>query len=226
MEKLKTKYFLTLLGIFAFISISVLIKPIVSGDVLINVFYKAGVIDKEKISRANETNRKVLYAGDEIIVYANDVESKEKYYTLMGISGGNEKAINRILHFEAINHAAKNAGYTASDEEVDKKCKNNRDSFDQATNKEDFLIYLDGLDVTEDEYWENEKTNIRNEIIREKYVSAYRNKLLEGKEVGIDEQGNKLYKDTDISQADQEVDTWLNKIVEEELKLDNVKKID
>ena len=109
---------------------------------------------------------------------------------------------------EALYLAATEAGYSTTQDEAQEIVNEMKESFHKADNFHDFLEYLDGAEMTEDEYWVRQVDIVAKENTMAKFVNAQKEQLKSSQKL------------------DDEQKIWSNKrkaIINEQIKTDHVK---
>ena len=110
---------------------------------------------------------------------------------------------------EALYLAATKAGYSTSREEAQLIVDQMKQSFHEAENFNDFLVYLEGAEMTEDDYWTKQVDIVAKENTMAKFVNDQKDQLKLSKSID-DVQVEKLWKKTRDS------------IIKDQLREDNV----
>lgn len=125
-------------------------------------------IDTAPAMYADET----LLEGTKIKVYRDEVERIAARYASGGVENGEELAKQYILRREALYYAGLEAGFSASEEEVQEKIHLSLEMSQDAKGREYFDAYLEATGLTEQEYWESQAEQIQKEIVIGKYLAS------------------------------------------------------
>lgn len=166
---------------------------------------KSGEIEKI----ASTKQAVLLMKGKTISVDSNEVFLLAEKYKLSGIEDASEKALRFLLERKALYRAAVEAGYSTTRAEAQEIVNHMKESFHEAKNFNDFLEYLDGAGMTEEEYWVKQVDIVAKENTMAEFANAQRAQLKASQNLD-DEQTEKI---------------WLDKrkaIINQQIKADNV----
>lgn len=131
-----------------------------------NQYYKWGVLLKEQ-NAASPQNAEI---APRTIVKANDFTISEKEISNSAaeweLNNGyseeqaEETAKNRLISKYSIYYYAKENGYEVTDEHIKSVIKKMKEDFAKASNRSDFEAFLNGLDMTSDEYFDSQYENL------------------------------------------------------------------
>ncbi len=188
--------------------ILIVIILIISGVVIINSSAE-DFLEFGKIKGVwSESKNEILYIGDNIILY-NTAD-----YSLPGTHNREDK-IEFELETCALYYYATNINISVTDEQVKAKLTSDRIINDYIVNNEDFFEMLNGLGMSEDEYWDCKILfDITKKTLTVEKLLNNQRKIIEMEcknEPGID--------------IDEELEKWRLEKIEEILKTDNVRKI-
>lgn len=80
--------------------------------------------------------------------------------------------LDKLIENEVIKEQALKEGISVSDEEVNNAIEQQKQAFANDSKSSEFLKnYIQGLGISEDQYWENMKPGIKNALIRGKYLN-------------------------------------------------------
>ena len=113
----------------------------------------------------------IYMQGDTITLYTSEVEQRTQRYALFQKENPEEEAVQSLLADLAFEKAARDAGYTVTDQEVDQYLQEMRESIRQAENYADYLTYIEGTGMTEDAYWESMAPLYKREMLKGKYLN-------------------------------------------------------
>jgi len=141
----------------------------------INILFRAGQIEREHLdSREALTARNDIFLGtNDFSIFESDISRMDEQFRLIGIEDGRERAIRFLLRREILYSEAGNRGFYASDREVRDLINLNIEAARSAENFEsDFVPFLNGLGMTDVEYWESQADVFRKEIAISKFISS------------------------------------------------------
>lgn len=118
----------------------------------------------------------IVMQGDSITVYADEINRIAARYKASGVDDGKQRAEDYVLRREALYQAGVDAGFTASDKEVQDIIDQELEWEDGADGQEYFQSYLDEAGLTAEEYWNTQRDVLHKEIIIGKYLDAEREK--------------------------------------------------
>lgn len=192
--------------LFIIIGLCFAIPSFAAKDQVRELIRKTGEI--EKIASIKQAVP--LMKGNKIYVDSNEVLILTEKYKLSGIEDASEKALRFILEREALYLAATEAGYSTTQVEAQEIVNEMKESFHKADNFNDFLEYLNGAEMTEDEYWIKQVDIVAKENTMAKFVNAQKEQLKSSQNLD-DEQAEKLWSDK------------RKVIINEQIKTDHVK---
>ena len=177
-----------------------------------NLFYKLGQIEREYLYSISKNDvNDVFVDSPDFIIYESEITEIDERNKLSGIKGGREHAIRYLLRREILYNEALNQGFTAGHEEVTNMIKLQLESARSAVNYEsDFLPFLSGLGMTDEEYFELQYDVYRKDIAIDKYYSVQ----------------HELISAENRSAAQEEIETmlqsYLQKLVEDYLEANSL----
>ena len=192
--------------LFIIIGLCFAIPSFAAKDQVRELIRKTGEI--EKIASIKQAVP--LMKGNKIYVDSNEVLILTEKYKLSGIEDASEKALRFILEREALYLAATEAGYSTTQVEAQEIVNEMKESFHKADNFNDFLEYLNGAEMREDEYWIKQVDIVAKENTMAKFVNAQKEQLKSSQNLD-DEQAEKLWSDK------------RKVIINEQIKTDHVK---
>jgi len=109
-----------------------------------------------------------------IVIHEKEVANLAQHYQRMGERDPYEAARNSLMRRQALYLEAISQGFDIASEEVYAVIQINKEATPDAVNFEDFLILLDGAQMTLDEYWMSLYDIIRTDLVIYHYTNHLR----------------------------------------------------
>ena len=215
-----TKNFLWPLTILLCLTIT--LSVVAHASTQLDIFVRAGQIAKEKlnqnIQQVSLDSQKVYATGNDFTISREYFDLTVEEFLLSGVSPEEAKILAEKTLFEkySLFFAAQKAHCVVDDSQVYAVIEDTKNGIGQATNKSDFYNYLDGMGLTEDEYWKSQFENIK----MYESITAYQETCYQS---FVTDQAATL----ESCDSDSVVVTWENywaNIIEEALKEQNIVK--
>ncbi|MGI5960239.1 MAG: hypothetical protein ACOX60_12630 [Massiliimalia sp.] len=173
-------------------------------------YRQLGAAEAKGLLSDSDSNQ-VYMQGDTITLYTKDVRQRAERYALFQKENPEEEAVRSLLSDLAFEKAALEAGYTVTDEELDQYLREMREGIEQAENYADYLTYIEGTGMNEDDYWASLAPSYKQQMLIGKYLNP------------LHEQ---FYQDhADEENLSQKWEQEKQKMAEKILKKDHVKKV-
>ena len=159
----KTKIFVLLSAIVCFASVT--FSSVAANQ---NIFKEAGMIEKAKLNQIvflsealPENSYKILADSFQITDAYFDATVDELMLSGYSKYDAIETAEKILLEKFALYNAAKNAGCIVADKDVLSVIQSTKDGLNQAVNKQDYYDYLEGIGLSEEDYWKSQFENVK-----------------------------------------------------------------
>ncbi len=180
--KRKVVFPLLIISLIFFLVISALSAvALTKGEIL----SKLGLIERSRINSSTQAEP----SEADVVVKANNFVITNTELSITGseleLSGYNpekakDKAVKIVIEKKALYHAATVAGYTVSDEYVQKQIDENRKAVESSYNRDDYETFLQGLGMTSEEYWDSQFETLKiygtisnhKEALKNEYLDA------------------------------------------------------
>lgn len=136
---------------------------------------KAGELYKEvgaeRVFESSETDEIMIDMDtvNKIVDFYSENKSDEEIQEIK------EDVIKEITDKEILYREATKLGYEASEEEVQEYIDNMKQQIAESQNSKSFENFISGYGKSEDEYWKEQKDNIRKDICIDKYLAEQDN---------------------------------------------------
>jgi len=149
------------------------------GDVS-SILFRFGQIEREHLrsseasASSDSTSRDDIFvANNDFVIYESEISRIDEQYKLTGIQDGRERAIRFLMRRNILFTEALARGIYVDEEEVWDLINHNIQIARTAENYEsDFLVFLSGLGMTDEEYWESQFDVFRKDIAIDKLFSS------------------------------------------------------
>lgn len=187
----------------------------------------------KKVGANLEKEKRLVARGKDYMVYDTDIESyiKEKSLSHKITYQDVIDIINHILVEKELNKLAENAGCTKSNEEVKVYINELRKELKSADNYNEFLAFISGTGMSEDEYWEVKIGDYGEQLMRKEYIEKLYQEYSAGEILSISGNYNGIFarieermEKDENSKAD--FVKKLKEIILEEMKVEIVEDID
>lgn len=146
-------------------------------------FVELGAIDRRGVEAGEEDiHSDVRYSGDGIEITQEEID---RFVERSKISGyfepTQETAIISLIINRAVFCKALKSGFAVSEDELSKLIESDREEYKQLSNFDEFLLYVEGMDMTYDEYWDSMYTNkaFYRDTVSNGYLTSIRDKFVE-----------------------------------------------
>lgn len=125
----------------------------------------------------------LAFQGDTIAVSKQEFDLLTRRHELQGDENSADSAKDYLLKREAMYQLAVQNGCTVTDQEVADYMDSIKASFQEAENYDDFQAFLDGAEMTMDEYWDSQYEVLKKELVVNQYVQPFQQALWENANV-------------------------------------------
>jgi len=147
---------------------------------LYKICYNIGLVDKRPICEQN------IYAkGKDITIYTDELNKIAEKHKISDPTLSDEDATKRAFDYlvrrDSLYQAAVDKGYTVTDKEVQEYVNKQIESTKKARESggtSDFDVFLKGVGMTEEEYWQSQYDVLKKELVTTKYLEPIRSDFL------------------------------------------------
>lgn len=170
----------SLVGILGFICVLFIIAVAILASDAHSLFFKWGKLEKQEAISYSDS---LAFQGDTIAVSKQELDLLTRRQELQGDDNSADSAKEYLLKREAMYQLALQNGCTVTDQEVADYIDSIKTSFQKAENYDDFQAFLDGADMTMDEYWDSQYEVLKKELVVNQYVQPLQQALWENADV-------------------------------------------
>lgn len=164
--------------IFICICVLSVVAVAISANDTNSLFFKWGELEKQgAVAYSDSTS--LAFQGDTIAVSKQELDLLTRRHELQGDDNSADLAKDYLLKREAMYQIALQNGCTVTDQEVADYIDSIKTSFQKAENYDDFQAFLDGADMTIDEYWDSQYEVLKKELVVNQYVQPLQQALWE-----------------------------------------------
>jgi len=170
----------SLVGILGFICVLFIIAVAILASDAHSLFFKWGKLEKQEAISYSDS---LAFQGDTIAVSKQELDLLTRRQELQGDDNSADSAKEYLLKREAMYQLALQNGCIVTDQEVADYIDSIKTSFQKAENYDDFQAFLDGTDMTMDEYWDSQYEVLKKELVVNQYVQPLQQALWENADV-------------------------------------------
>lgn len=138
-----------------------------------------------------------------------------------------EYELQYLIKREVLFNAAVKNGFLVNNNDITKYIQEQKDQISNAENHEDFTLYINAMNMTEDEYWKNQFESIKKDLTISDYLNSQKKELADKHnltfyetyvESEIYENGQQTYSDFDKLEKlwTEYYQDLLNKLIDKE----------
>lgn len=157
-----------------------------------SIYRNLGQIQRELFSETKTATANDTYAvGAHICISRAEYENLARQIALVDSeASAAERARNILIEQRVLSYAASQAGIFVSDELVQKQIADTRAGIKVAENKADYEALLDGLGMTDDEYWATQTEIVRTTAAIALYQEHCRDSFFKQEQTATEEDWN------------------------------------
>lgn len=160
-----------------------------------SIYFQLGELEREYINNSiNNVEKEIAIKGNDFTISSIDLEYYTKRHELIDSfntsdshTTENNSASNYLIERETVYSNALKSGITISDLELKEYIQKQVNEFNSLEPDENIKLYLDGLKMTWDEYWNNpmQIEILKRDLVNSKYKDQLREKIAKDKGITI-----------------------------------------